>query len=86
MKKSISVMLGILMVAGVMASGCSSKPGADELKQLDDLKAEISSLEKQVQDLESQKASLQQSIADKDAQLNKCNDDKTVVQQRMQGM
>jgi outer membrane murein-binding lipoprotein Lpp len=86
MKKSITLTLGILMIAGLVASGCSSKPGEEELKQLDELKAEVSSLEKQVQDMESQKASLQQSIADKDAQLKKCNDDKTAVQQRMQGM
>lgn len=82
MKKSMSLMLGAFMMAGLLASGCSSGPTDEELRQLEDLKAEVASLEQQVQDLESQKASLQQSIADKDAALKKCNDDKAVVQQR----
>lgn len=86
MKKSINLTLGILAIAAVMASGCSSKPGEEEMKQLEELKAEVGSLEKQVQDMESQKATLQQSISDKDAQLKKCNDDKAAVQQRMKGM
>jgi outer membrane murein-binding lipoprotein Lpp len=86
MKKSIRLMLAALMMAGLLASGCSSNPSAEELKQLEDLKAEVTSLEKQVQDLEAQKAGLQKSLADKDAQLKKCADDKAAVQQRSQGM
>ena len=86
MKKSMSLVLGALMMGGLLASGCSSGPSDADLKQLEELKAEVSSLERQVQDLESQKSALQQSLADKDAQLKKCNDDKAVVQQRTKGM
>ena len=86
MKKSMSLMLGALMMVGLLASGCSSGPSDADLKQLEELKAEVASLERQVQDLESQKSALQQSLADKDAQLKKCNDDKAVVQQRTKGM
>jgi len=85
MKKSMTLMLGALMMGGLLVSGCSSGPSDAELKQLEELKAEVTSLERQVQDLESQKSSLQQSIADKDAQLKKCIDDKAVVQQRSKG-
>ncbi len=86
MKKSMSLMLGALLVGGLLASGCSSGPSADDLKQLDELKAEAATLERQVQDLESQKSALQQSIADKDAQLKKCADDKALTEQRTKGM
>jgi outer membrane murein-binding lipoprotein Lpp len=86
MKKTMSLMLGALLMGGLLASGCSSGPSAEDLKALEELKAEVASLERQVQDLESQKTTLQQSIADKDAQLKKCNDDKAVVQERTKGM
>lgn len=86
MKKSMTLMLGALLMGGLLASGCSSGLSEDDLKQLDELKAEVTSLERQVQDLESQKSALQQSIADKDAQLKKCAEDKAVTEQRAKGM
>lgn len=86
MKKSMTLMIGAVMMAGLLAAGCSSNASEDELKQLEALKAEVASIEKQVQDLESEKASLQRSIADKDSQLNKCNEDKKIVEQRLKGM
>ncbi len=79
-------MVGALLIGGLLASGCSSNPSEEEMKQLTELKAEVASLEKQLQDLESQKASLQQTLATRDAQLKKCNDDKAAVQQRTKGM
>lgn len=86
MKKSMSLMLGALLMGGLLVSGCSSGLSEDDLKQLDELKAEVATLERQVQDLESQKSALQQSIADKDAQLKKCAEDKALTEQRTKGM
>jgi outer membrane murein-binding lipoprotein Lpp len=80
----------LLLVAGIVASlvygGCASKPSAEELKQLDDLKAEVSSLEREISSKESEKATLTKAIADKDAQLKQCMQDKEVTQQRLKGM
>ena len=86
MKKSMTLMIGAVLMAGLFAAGCSSNANEEELAQLEALKAEVASIEKEVQNLESEKASLQQSIADKDAQLNKCNEDKKVVEERLKGM
>lgn len=86
MKKSITLTLGALLMGGVLAAGCSSAPSAEELKQLEDLKAEVASMEKQLTSLESEKAALQKAIADKDAQLKKCAEDKQVAEQRLKGM
>lgn len=86
MKKSITLTLGVLLMAGIFASGCSSAPSAEELKQLDDLKAEVASMEKQLASLESEKAAFQKAIADKDAQLTKCAEEKKVAEQRLKGM
>ncbi|HEY6953575.1 MAG TPA: hypothetical protein VI758_14300 [Bacteroidota bacterium] len=83
MKKPIAfTLIGCAMMAMVLTS-CSSKPSDQELKQLEDLKAEVTSLQNQISAAESQKAALQKSIADKDAQLAQCMKDKDAVQQRL---
>jgi outer membrane murein-binding lipoprotein Lpp len=86
MKKSLGMTLAALVLSGMFLTGCSSKPSEDEMKQLESLKAEVTSLEQKVSDLESQKAALQKAIAEKDAQLKKCADDKAAVQKNLQGM
>lgn len=77
-----------LVLAGLLSGvvGCASKPSAEEMKQLEDLRAEVSSLEREIASKESEKAALAKTIADKDAQLKKCADDKAATQQRLEGM
>jgi septal ring factor EnvC (AmiA/AmiB activator) len=83
MKKPIAfTLIGCAMMAMVLTS-CSSKPSDQELQQLNDLKAEVTSLENQISAAQSEKAALQKSIADKDAQLAQCMKDKDAVQQRL---
>ena len=85
MKKPLAVTLvGCAMMAMVLTS-CSSKPSDQELKQLDDLKAEVSSLQTQISAAQSEKAALQKSIADKDAKIAQLTKDKEAVQQRLKG-
>lgn len=86
MKKSFAVLLVAAVMVSTLTVGCSSKPSAEELKQLEDLQAEISSLQKEISARESEKASLVKAIAEKDAQLAQCNKDKEAVQQRLKGM
>ena len=62
----------------------SMKP--DLIKQLNDLKAEVASLEKDIAARQSDKAALTKAIADKDAQLTQCGKDKDALQQRIKGM
>ena len=85
MKKPIALALIGCAMMGMVLTGCSSKPSDQELKQLEDLKAEVSSLEKQISAAESEKAALQKSIADKDAQLAQCTKDKKAYQLRQLG-
>lgn len=83
MKKPIAfTLIGCAMMAMVLTS-CSSKPSDQEMKQLDDLKAEVTSLENQISAARSDEATLQKAIADKDAQLAQCTKDKEAVQQRL---
>ena len=83
MKKTLIVAGAVVML---MSSGCSSKPNAEELQQLESLKAEVASLEREISTKESEKAALNRSIGDKNAQLNQCEQDTKVVQERLKGM
>lgn len=81
------VLMSILLAGFLVgAAGCASKPSAEELKQLEDLRAEVSSIEREISSKESEKAAVQKAIADKDAALKKCADDKVATQQRLRGM
>jgi septal ring factor EnvC (AmiA/AmiB activator) len=83
MKKPFAlIVIGSAMVACSFV-GCSNKPSEEEMKQLNDLKAEVSSLEKGIATQQSEKAALLKSIADKDVQLAQCSKDKEALQQRL---
>jgi len=83
MKKTLAISLVGSLVMAIAMTGCGSKPSADELKQLDDLKAEVVSLEKEIASKESEKAQLQRAMTEKDAQLTQCAKDREVLQQRL---
>jgi len=80
--KKFSTLVVIGMLSAAALTGCSSSPSADELKQLEDLKAEVSSLESQIQTRESEKQALLKAIAEKDAQLAQCAKDKEALKAR----
>ncbi len=86
MKKTMMGFVGAGAIMMLVASGCSSKPSAEELQQLESLKAEVSSLQREVSSLESEKAALNRALAGKNAQLNQCEQDTKVVQERLKGM
>ncbi len=79
MKKLVSLALAGLFSAALVV-GCSNAPSDEELKQLEDLKAEVTSLERDIANRESEKQALLKSIGDKEAQLAKCLTDKAALQ------
>lgn len=84
MKKPLAlVAVGCAIMAGSI-TGCVRKPSAEELQQLSDLKAEVTSLENAIKARESEKAALIKSIADKEAQLAQCAKDKEALQKSLQ--
>jgi septal ring factor EnvC (AmiA/AmiB activator) len=71
-------MLFALLVAGFLTGsfvGCGGGVDEEQMQALNNLKAEVESLQSQVRAKEDEKASLQKQISDKDAKLKKCNDD-----------
>ena len=80
MNKLIKPFLIALVVSGgFVLAGCSSSPSEEQLKQLNDLKQEVSSLEKQVSDMQHQKADLEKQIAEKNGKLQQCQSDQEAV-------
>ena len=79
----VTLALALLFVLSLVFVGCSSKPDAEQLKQLNDLKEEYASLQREVASKEQAKAQSEREIADKNAKLKKCNDDQQIVKQRL---
>ena len=75
--------VALLFALSLVLVGCSSKPDAEQLKQLNDLKEEYASLQKEVGAKEQAKAQAEREIAEKNAKLKKCNDDQQIVKQRL---
>lgn len=75
--------VAFLFSSSLMLVGCSSSPDEAQLKQLNDLKEEVSALQKDIAAKDQQKAALDKEIAEKNAKLKKCNDDQQVVKQRL---
>jgi septal ring factor EnvC (AmiA/AmiB activator) len=73
----------LLMSGSLALIGCSSSPDEEQMKQLNDLKDEVSSLQKDISAKEQQKADLEKQVAEKNAKIKKCNDDQQVVKQRL---
>jgi len=82
--KSITAFgVALLFSSAVMLTGCSSGPDEAQLKQLEDLKGEVASLEKEVAEKEKQVGQLRDEVAKKEAKLQKCQDDQQIVKQRL---
>lgn len=82
-RKVTKLGVALLFTSSLALVGCTSHPDAAELKQLDDLKAEVASLQKDIAAKEQQKAALDKEVAEKNAKLKKCADDQAVVKQRL---
>lgn len=53
------------------------------MKQLNDLKSEVASLQRDISAKEQQRGTLDREDADKNARVKKCNDDQQTVRQRL---
>ncbi len=75
--------LAVTLSFGMSLVGCSSNASEEELRQLNDLKAEVASLESQVSAKEKEKANLEKQVAEKNGKLQQCNADQTAVRESM---
>jgi septal ring factor EnvC (AmiA/AmiB activator) len=82
-RKVTIVAVALLFLGSMTLVGCSSKPDEAQMKQLDDLKAEVASLQKEVASKEQEKATLQKEVAEKNAKVAKVKQDQQIVTQRL---
>jgi septal ring factor EnvC (AmiA/AmiB activator) len=82
-RMAAALALAILFSLSLVIVGCSSSPDEAQMKQLNDLKAEVASLQQDVASKEQQKSALDREIAEKNAKLKKCGDDQAIVKQRL---
>ena len=80
---TITLVLVLLVTSSMFITGCSSKPDAEQMKQLNTLKDEYAALQREVTTKEQAKATLDRELAEKNAKLKKCNDDQAIVKQRL---
>lgn len=83
-KITLPLLVTLLVTGSLLVGGCARYASEEELKQLNDLKAEVSSLEKQVAEKEAAKASLEKQIASQNDKLKWCADEQAKVKQRLQ--
>ena len=79
------IMVTVCISSALMVGGCSSSPSEEEMKQLNDLKAQATALEKQVGDKTREKANLEKQIAEKNGKLQQCQSDQEAVKKAMGG-
>jgi len=75
--------VAVFLIGGLLLSSCSSSPSDEELKQLSDLKNQVSSLEDNIRKLQSDAAALEKQIADKNGTLKQCQSDQDAVKKAM---
>jgi septal ring factor EnvC (AmiA/AmiB activator) len=83
-------MLYMLLVAAMLTGssmfvGCGGGVDEEQMQALNNLKAEVESLQSQVRAKEDERASLQRQISDKDAKIKKCNDDMSKTRSCLDG-
>ena len=84
--KLVLFLIAALFAGSSMMVGCGGGVDEEQMKALNDLKAEVESLRSQVKAKEDEKAALQKQISDKDAKIKKYNDDMAKTKSCIEGM
>jgi len=74
----------VIITISALLMGCARRPSAEELAQLQDLRAEVAALEREISAKEQEKSGLQQQVSQLDQDMRKCAEDKEKVRQRLQ--
>ena len=86
MAKSKNLFLSLLIAAFISGTmfmtGCGGGVSEEQMQQLNDLRAEVESLQSQVNAKQDEKSQLERQIADKDAKIKQYLNDIAAVQKR----
>jgi septal ring factor EnvC (AmiA/AmiB activator) len=84
--KLVLFLIAAMFAGSSFMVGCGGGVDEEQMKALNDLKAEVESLRSQVKAKEDEKAALQKQISDKDAKIKKCGDDMAKTKSCVEGM
>jgi septal ring factor EnvC (AmiA/AmiB activator) len=84
MQTIIKTLTGVLVLSvALVLMSCSSSPSAEDLKALDNLKAEVTSMEKSVADKQKELAGLERQLAEQNGKLQQCQADQDAVKKAL---
>ncbi len=74
---------GLILSVALVLMSCSSAPSSEELKALNDLKAEVASMEKATADRQKELANLERQLAEQNGKLQQCQSDQEAVKKAL---
>ncbi len=77
-----SLIIAAFISGSVFMTGCGGGVSEEQMQQLNDLRAEVESLQSQVNAKQNEKSQLERQIADKDAKIKQYLNDIAAVQKR----
>lgn len=77
-----SLIIAAFISGSVFMTGCGGGVSEEQMQQLNDLRAEVESLQSQVNAKQDEKSQLERQIADKDAKIKQYLNDIAAVQKR----
>jgi outer membrane murein-binding lipoprotein Lpp len=84
MRRKVVLTLLTLWIAGIISvSGCASSPSSNQIIQLNELQAEISTLEQKVNKLNQEKAKLQASVEEKEVKLVASRAEENMIEEKL---
>lgn len=85
-KKKLAVAVVGLSIFSFGLVGCSNKPSEEQMRQLEELKAEVNSLKKELDELKKEKANLEKQIGERNAKLQQIEKIKEETRKNMEQM
>lgn len=79
---TLSLFMALLFAGSTFLVGCGGGVSEEQMQQLNDLKAEVESLQSQVNAKQNEKSQLERQVADKDAKIRQYLNDISAVNQR----
>ena len=78
----LTLIIAAFISGSVFMTGCGGGVSEEQMQQLNDLRAEVESLQSQVNAKQDEKSQLERQIADKDAKIKQYLNDIAAVQKR----
>lgn len=83
MRRTLTLLVGILFIVGLLSMGCTRYAKEDQLKLLDDTEAAALAAEKTLQDKKAEKSGWEQKVTQKQKELDAKKAEKAEVEKNL---